>query len=188
MKKHTLLLLPLFALLLVACGNQSSSGSGSPFAKVTKSETQKKAETFMNTKSDLLKECTNLQSQYPNDKIQLSMTNWNNAPVDTVYQGDIYDLQIQKYEAYGLSKGHEHELPQLIQSIKDKPDWKEIRWIVYTFDEQVERTFSVSGETGKSKYPCVCLYNPRTGEVEYIIEKKEYNENLITRFIAYFVI
>lgn len=120
--KTTKKLVTLFLLisLLISRGDYSSDSS-SFFSKVTKSGIQKKAESFMNTKSDLLKECTDLQSKYPNDKIQLHLSKWNSTPIETIYHRDIYQLEIEKAEAY-----KHYGWQNVVQKIKARTDWDDV--------------------------------------------------------------
>lgn len=101
MKKLSILFLLYIALLgflLSACGNQSASNNKVSSKEVTKSEVQKKAEHFMNTKSDLLHECENLYAVYKNDKFRIYMSVWNDTPVDTIFKSDIYKILIERQE------------------------------------------------------------------------------------------
>ena len=101
MKKLSILFLLCIALLgflLSACGNQSASNNKVSSKEVTKSEVQKKAEHFMNTKSDLLHECENLYAVYKNDKFRIYMSVWNDTPVDTIFKSDVYKILIERQE------------------------------------------------------------------------------------------
>ena len=86
-------------LVLCACGNQSSSDKSAVTEQVAKSEVQKRAEHFMNTKSDLLHECENLYSIYKDDKFSIYMSEWNNTPVDTIFKSDVYKILIERQES-----------------------------------------------------------------------------------------
>ena len=101
MKKLSILFLLYIALLgflLSACGNQTASNTKVASEEVNKSEVQKKAEHFMNTKSDLLHECEILYAVYKDDKFRIYMSEWNDTPVDTIFKSNVYKLLIERQE------------------------------------------------------------------------------------------
>ena len=101
MKKSTILFVLCIALLgflLSACGNRSAYNNIESSKEVNKSEVQKKAEHFMNTKSDLLHECENLYAVYKNDKFRIYMSDWDDTPVDTIFKSDVYKILIERQE------------------------------------------------------------------------------------------
>ena len=101
MEVKSFLFSSLLAIVLVGCSNPSSSGKlkeGNTSTQVAKSEVQKKAEHFMNTKSDLLHECENLYAVYKDDKFRICMSEWSDTPADTIFKSDVYKILIERQE------------------------------------------------------------------------------------------
>lgn len=146
----------------------------------------------MNSKSSIVVAASKLQSEFPNDVFEISLIEWNDTPIDTIYKKDIYALKLQELESeisnYGyldalaierrkedslrreaaLKLGYsieEHKetsnidqncelLKSKYNDIKSYPDGNEPYFYVYSFKEQVKRTFAVSGGADTKEFQC----------------------------------
>lgn len=174
MKKTISLLL--FLLCLTSCV-KSNSNKNTNSSEVPKSEIQKQMEEYMNSKGSFIKDVAKMQAEFPKDIFEISLIDWNDSPIDTIYKRDIYELKIQELESEisyfeGVEVTLRRELrdkePEEISNsnqdcevlkdqynaLKTASDRNEPYFYVYAFKEQLKRTFSVSGGIDVKTYIC----------------------------------
>lgn len=166
----------LFLLCLTSC-IKSNSNKNTTSSEVSKSEIQKLMENYMNSKGSFVKNVAKMQAEFPKDVFEISLIDWNDSPIDTIYKRDIYELKIQELESEMSS--YEGVEATLRREIRDKDpeeisnnnqdcevlkaqynalmtadDRNEPYFYVYAFKEQLKRTFTVSGGTDVKTYIC----------------------------------
>lgn len=87
-------------------------------------------------------------------------------------------------ESRNRRRRHERDsINGIITRIQNQSDWNEPYWLIYEFVEDVERTFSISGETDKAKYPCYSIYKPSSEELVSVVENAIYSKPHVLKLL-----